>query len=249
MRAKISLRNVCVNGIDTHARSSTIRQMLFTKNSILSTKIPILKNINFDAKDGDRIGILGSNGSGKSSLLKVISGNYPIHSGTCIVEGRIAPLVEMGAGFDDELSGRQNIKLSYAYRGKLAEYSKDVEEKIIDFAELDEKIDLPLKTYSSGMRIRLAFASVIFQQPDILLLDEVFATGDAGFIEKSRMMMKKKWDEVPIAIFVSHSAKEISDLCNKCFIMDKGELIDAGSTDKMIDKYQKEILHLKESSS
>ena len=245
VKAKISLKNVCVNGIDTHARSSTIRQMFFTKKKVFSTKIPILKNINFDAQEGDRIGILGTNGSGKSSLLKVISGNYPIHSGERFVQGMVVPLVEMGAGFDDEISGRQNIKISYAYRGKLADYSQAVEEEIIEFAELGEKIDLPLKTYSSGMRIRLAFSSVIFQQPDILLLDEVFATGDAGFIDKSYKMMKKKWNEVPIAIFVSHSADEIADLCNKCFIMHNGEIISFGDTDKMISKYQKEILHLK----
>ena len=244
MEAKITLENVCVNGVDTHARSSSIRQMLFTKNNVYSPKIPILKNVNFKACRGDRIGVLGANGSGKSSLLKVISGNYPIHSGKLTVKGKIAPLIEMGAGFDGELTGRSNIKISYAYRGKLAEYSKEIEKKIIEFSELEEKIDLPLKTYSSGMVIRLAFSSAIFQQPDILLLDEIFAAGDAGFIEKSHKMMKKKWNEVQIAIFVTHSINEIADLCNKCFIMHDGGIIASGDTDKMIDKYQKKILHL-----
>lgn len=244
MEAKIILKDVCVNGIDTHARSSTIRQMLLHKKSMRAPTIPILKNINFEAKKGDKIGILGSNGSGKSSLLKVISGNYPVHSGSVEVHGKIAPLIEMGAGFDGQSTGRKNIKLSYAYRGKLAEYSEEVEKKIIEFSELEDKIDLPLKTYSSGMVSRLAFSSAIFQQPDILLLDEIFAAGDAGFIEKSYKVMKEKWNEVQIAIFVAHAIDEIANLCNKCFIMQKGEIIAAGETDEMIKKYQEEILHL-----
>jgi len=244
MTAKIILENVSVDGIDTHARSSTIRQMILTRKSAISEKIPILKNVNFEAHKGDRIGILGSNGSGKSSLLKVISGNYPIHAGRLEVVGKIAPLIEMGAGFDTELTGRSNIKISYAYRGKLSEYSKEIEKKIIEFSELEEKIDLPLKTYSSGMVSRLAFSSAIFQQPDILLLDEIFAAGDAGFIEKSYKIMKQKWNEVQIAIFVSHSINEIIELCNKCFIMHHGEIIASGETNEMVKKYQKEILHL-----
>lgn len=130
VEAKITLENVSVSGIDTHARASSIRQAFFTRGNIYPHKIPILKNINFSAYKGDRIGVLGSNGSGKSSLLKVISGNYPIHSGKIEVNGKIAPLIEMGAGFDHELTGRRNIKISYAYRGKLAEYSKEVEKKL-----------------------------------------------------------------------------------------------------------------------
>jgi ABC-type polysaccharide/polyol phosphate transport system ATPase subunit len=244
MEAKISLKNVCVDGIDTHARSSTIRQMILHKKSLHSPRIPILKNINFEARKGDKIGVLGTNGSGKSSLLKVISGNYPVHSGSVKVVGKIAPLIEMGAGFDGQSTGRRNIKLSYAYRGKLSEYSQEIEQKIIEFSELEDKIDLPLKTYSSGMVARLAFSSAIFQQPDILLLDEIFAAGDAGFIEKSYKIMKAKWNEVQIAIFVAHSIDEIATLCNKCFIMQKGEIIASGETDKMIKKYQQEILHL-----
>lgn len=177
-------------------------------------------------------------------MLKVISGNYPVHSGSVEVHGKIAPLIEMGAGFDGQSTGRKNIKLSYAYRGKLAEYSEEVEKKIIEFSELEDKIDLPLKTYSSGMVSRLAFSSAIFQQPDILLLDEIFAAGDAGFIEKSYKVMKEKWNEVQIAIFVAHAIDEIANLCNKCFIMQKGEIIAAGETDEMIKKYQEEILHL-----
>ena len=128
--------------------------------------------------------------------------------------------------------------------GTIERQIKEIERKIIEFSELEDKIDLPLKTYSSGMIARLAFSSAIFQQPDILLLDEIFAAGDAGFIEKSHKIMKAKWNEVQIAIFVAHSIDEIATLCNKCFIMQKGEIIASGETDEMIEKYQHEILHL-----
>ncbi len=214
------------------------------RGNIRSTHIPILSDVSFEAKHGDRIGVIGINGSGKSSLLKVISGNYPIHAGVRLVEGTMAPLIEMGAGFDPEISGRRNIKLTYAFRGKLKEYSRAVEEEIIDFAELGEKIDLPLKTYSSGMRARLAFASAIFQSPDILLMDEVFATGDVSFIEKSRAMMLKKVSEVSIAIMVHHGLREIMELCNRGMVVHHGKIMAEGSMREMAEYYNNEIVHL-----
>lgn len=214
------------------------------RGNIRSTHIPILSDVSFEAKHGDRIGVIGINGSGKSSLLKVISGNYPIHAGVRLVEGTMAPLIEMGAGFDPEISGRRNIKLTYAFRGKLKEYSRAVEEEIIDFAELGEKIDLPLKTYSSGMRARLAFASAIFQSPDILLMDEVFATGDVSFIEKSRAMMLKKVSEVSIAIMVNHGLREIMELCNRGMVVHHGKIMAEGSMREMAEYYNNEIVHL-----
>jgi lipopolysaccharide transport system ATP-binding protein len=203
----------------------------------LSISLSLL--ISLTVRPGDRLGILGLNGSGKSSLLKVISGNYPIHAGTRHVSGNVVPLIEMGAGFDAELPGRRNIKVSYAYRGRLRDYSKAVEEQVIAFAELGDKIDLPLKTYSSGMNSRLAFASAIFQEPDILLLDEIFAAGDAGFVEKSTHYMKKKWEEAAISIIVSHGAGEIEQLCNRCIIMDKGRLIADGAPTTVIAEYNR----------
>ena len=163
----IKLNNVSVNGIDTSTRASSIRQLIASdKKKIKSSVIPILDNISFEAKPGDRIGLVGRNGSGKSSLLKVICGIYPIESGKIEKRGTVAPLVEMGVGFNQELSGRQNIKLTLIYSGRLGSYSKELEEEIIEFSELGDKIDLPLKTYSSGMQSRLAFSASIFQKPE-----------------------------------------------------------------------------------
>lgn len=248
MKAKIKLDNVSVYGVDTHARAATIRQWILRRKSLKSTRIPILENVTFEANDGDRIAILGMNGSGKSSLLKVISGNYPIHDGRREVEGVVAPIIEMGAGFDVEMTGRRNIKLSYAYRGKLRDYSPMVEEKIIAFSEIGDKIDLPLKTYSSGMVARLAFASAIFQDPDILLLDEIFATGDAGFIEKSCQLLKQKVNSVSIAIMVSHNLNEVMDVCNRCVLMHKGRILGSGPLNEMYERYQRDILHLEQAA-
>lgn len=161
-----------------------------------------------------------------------------------MVEGMVMPLIEMGAGFEGEMTGRYNIKLSYAYRGKLKNYSKEVEDQIIEFSELGEKIDLPLKTYSSGMLARLAFSSAIFQDPDILLLDEIFATGDAGFVEKARAVMRKKVDNVAITIMVSHDDNEFIGLCNRFVLMDGGRVIDEGKQADILEKYRKDILHV-----
>ncbi len=237
--ALINLQNIVVNGVDTQARAQTLRQWFVGRKSMRPINIPILTDVSLVVRPGDRLGILGLNGSGKSSLLKVISGNYPIHGGTRQVIGNVVPLIEMGAGFDPELSGRRNIKVSYAYRGRLREYTQEIEQKIIDFAELGDKIDLPLKTYSTGMASRLAFASAIFQQPEILLLDEIFAAGDASFVEKSTIYMKKKWEEAAISIIVSHSHGEMEKLCNRCVIMLKGRLVADGAPPDIIAEYQR----------
>ncbi len=244
MEAKIKLEHISVEGVDTYARAAGLKQWFLRSGDLRSTKIPILTDISFEANHGDRVGVIGMNGSGKSSLLKVISGNYPIHSGKRTVTGMIAPLIEMGAGFDPEISGRRNIKLSYAFRGKLKYYNREVEEEIIAFTELGEKIDLPLKTYSSGMRSRLAFGSAIFQDPDILLLDEVFATGDAAFVEKSRNLMLQKVSAVSIAIMVNHGMREIMELCNRGIVVHRGRIVAEGTMRDMAELYNKEILHL-----
>lgn len=237
--ALIDLRNVSVNGVDTQARARTLRQWFVRRETLRPIKIPIIVDLSLTVRPGDRLGVLGLNGSGKSSLLKVISGNYPIHAGERIVHGNVVPLIEMGAGFDPELPGRRNIKVSYAYRGRLREYNKEIEQRIIDFAELGDKIDLPLKTYSTGMASRLAFASAIFQQPDILLLDEIFAAGDASFVEKSTTYMKKKWEEASISIIVSHGPGDIEKLCNRCIIMQQGRLVADGRPGDVIAEYHR----------
>jgi len=244
MSALIDLKNISVFGVDTHARAATLRRWFVRRQSFKSPQIPILRDVTLNAQPGDRIGIFGKNGSGKSSLLKVISGNYPIHEGSYDVRGTIVPIIEMGAGFEGEMSGRKNIEITYAYRGKLRSYSPEIEEKIIEFSELGDKIDLPLKSYSSGMRARLAFSSAIFQDPDILLLDEVLATGDGGFVEKSLSAIKSKIDRAAITVFVSHNHKEMTDICNRFLLMHQGRIINEGSAQDMLKQYESDILHI-----
>ena len=249
MTALINLTNVDVFGIDTLTRASSLRQWFIKHQSLRPIRIPILREINFTAKAGERIALLGLNGSGKSSMLKVISGNYPIHAGKREVIGSVVPLIEMGAGFEPEITGRSNIKLSFAYRGRLREYSKELEEKIIEFSELGDKIDLPLKTYSSGMASRLAFSSAIFQDPEILLLDEVLAAGDAGFTHKSTQMLHSKIDKANITIVVSHSVEQVREMCNRFVLVHQGRIINDGSAKDVIRQYQVDILKLEDASA
>lgn len=235
--AFIKLKDVFVESDDVKNRASSIRNLIFAKQSLKAEVIPILKNINFEAKMGDKVGIIGGNGSGKSSLLKTIAGIYPIKSGSVKLSGNLVPLIEMGIGFDEELSGRQNIKLALCYSGRINQYSKELEQEIIEFSELSEKIDNPLKNFSSGMVARLAFSCSIFNDPDILLLDEVFATGDASFVQKSYNFMLKKFKNTAITIMVNHSSKEIEKICNRCILMKDGCIIEDGKTDEVLSKY------------
>jgi len=244
MTASIKLKNVNVSGIDTLQRASSLRQWFIKRKSLRSIQIPILRDINFTAKAGDRIALIGMNGSGKSSMLKVISGNYPIESGLREVHGTIVPLIEMGAGFEAEITGRANIKLSFAYRGRLQDYSKELEEQIVEFSELGDKIDLPLKTYSSGMYSRLAFSSAIFQDPEILMLDEVLAAGDAGFAEKSMKMLMSKIDRANITLIVNHSIEQVKNICNRFVLLNQGRIINDGKADDVIKQYESDILHM-----
>lgn len=240
--AHIKIQNLDVTGIDISKRALSLRSFLLGKGKQGGDdRIPILKKINFEAQPGDRIGLVGKNGCGKSSLLKAIAGIYPPEAGSLEVEGSIAPLIEMGLGFDPELTGRQNIKLGLIYSGRIHEYSIELEEKIINFSELGDNIDLPFKNYSSGMCARLAFSTAVFQKPDVLLLDEVFAVGDSGFLEKSKQFMLNKLEHVPIAIMVNHSRDLVLELCNKCYLMEKGEIIMSGSPADIMNVYEKSL--------
>lgn len=238
--AHIKLENIYVEGVNTAERALGLRQAMLRQQSVVAKKIPIINGISFEARDGDKIGIIGRNGSGKSSLLKVIAGIYPVRLGNVKVIGKVAPLIEMGIGFDKELSGRENIKLAMVYSNRLLDYNQEIVNKIINFTELGDKIDVPLKTYSSGMKARLAFAVAVFQSPDILLLDEVFAVGDKKFIKKSEKLMKEKLNRASIAIMVNHSPEIMMNLCNKCIYIKDGKIVEEGSPKKIMSIYEQE---------
>lgn len=235
----IKLIDGVVEGVDVSARANGLRQFLLGRGSLQSVSIPILRNINFSASSGEKIAFVGSNGSGKSSLLKVLANIYPLKSGALHVHGQVAAIIEMGIGFDPELSGRKNIKLALVYSNMLSLYTKELEEEIIEFSELGSKIDLPLKGYSSGMLSRLAFSISMMQHPDILLLDEVFAVGDAHFVEKAKKVMRAKFMKAPIAVLVSHSEEMVKEMCDKAVLLKNGEIVDIDTPTAIYAQYNK----------
>ena len=197
-----------------------------------------LKDINFDIKKGERLGVLGLNGSGKSTLLKVVSGVLKPSTGSVQTRGVIAPLLELGAGFSPEYTGRENI---YLY-GSVLGYSKDfLDEKfdeIVDFSELGEFIEVPVKNYSSGMKSRLGFSIATVVEPDILILDEVLSVGDKIFRSKSEKKVMSMFDRGVTVLFVSHSLEQVQRICDKAIILDSGRLVANGPVEKVARIYK-----------
>jgi ABC-type polysaccharide/polyol phosphate transport system ATPase subunit len=238
--ASINIENLYVSGIDNLARSETLKEFVIkglTRKIKKQVKIPILKGISLKVNEGDVLGVVGKNGSGKSSLLKAIAGIYSEEKGKVVTEGTITPVIEMGLGFSPEMSGYDNIKLGFVYSGRIDKHNEKVVQRIIDFSELEEKIDIPLKYYSSGMVARLAFAVSCMQDSDILLLDEVFATGDEQFRTKSYNYMKKKIRNTAITIMVNHNRDEILNICNRCIMMEDGKIVIDGTPAEVFNCY------------
>lgn len=202
-------------------------------------KFLALNNINLHIKDGDRIGIIGPNGAGKSSLLKIISGVLHPSSGQITVRGNIQPLIEVGAGFNPEFSGRENIYINGYMLGFTKSQIKEKEQDIIEFAELNEFIDVPIKYYSSGMAVRLAFAVATSIDPEILVFDEMLSAGDMHFMNKAKKRMDALLEMAKILIFVTHDFGLLSQICEKTIVLDKGQIVYTGSTAQAIDYYEK----------
>ena len=196
-----------------------------------------LKNINFELNKGDRLGILGLNGAGKSTLLKIIAGVYKPTTGKVTRHGHIAPMIELGAGFDPNYTGRENIFLYGSVLGFSREFLESKYEEILEFSELGEFIDVPIKNYSSGMRARLGFSIATVVEPEILILDEVLSVGDAKFRKKCEKKMKGMFDHGVTVLFVSHSLEQVKRLCNKAILLEHGELIAQGDIQEVAAIY------------
>lgn len=201
-------------------------------------KFSALKNISLQIQDGDRLGIIGSNGAGKSSLLKVICGILSPTSGHVTVNGNIQPLIEVGAGFNPEFSGRENIYINGYMLGFTKKQIQEKEKEIIDFSELDEFIDVPIKYYSSGMSVRLAFAVATSIEPEILVFDEMLSAGDMHFMNKAKKRMDLLLKMARILICVSHDFGLIEKICNKVIVMSKGEIVFTGTAEDSISYYK-----------
>lgn len=205
-------------------------------------KFYALKDVSFEVKKGDRIAVLGFNGAGKSTLLKTIVGVYKPTSGTVYKNGVIAPLIELGAGFDPNYSGRENIYLYGAILGYSREYLDSKIDEIIDFSELGHFIELPIKNYSSGMRSRLGFSIATAVEPDILILDEVLSVGDAKFRKKSLAKVKSLFDTGVTVVFVSHSIDQVRAICNKAILLEHGEVLAYGDVEEVTAIYEEKTV-------
>lgn len=201
-----------------------------------------LDNISFDIKKGETVGIIGPNGSGKSTILKLIAGVMWPTSGKVTVHGKVSPLIELGAGMHPELTGRENIYLNGSILGlKRKQIDQNIED-IINFSEIRNFIDQPIKHYSSGMYMRLAFSIAIHVKPEILIIDEILAVGDQNFQQKCFDYMEslKKSRDITI-VFVSHALKQIEKFCSRCIYINKHQIQFDGSPDKAINNYQQSV--------
>jgi len=212
-------------------------QAIFKKQKTLE-RVHALKNLNFSIKKGETVGVVGKNGAGKSTLLKLIAGvSFPT-SGEVKVNGRIAPLIELGAGFHPELTGKENIFLNGVILGMEEGYLVYKFKDIVDFSEIEMKfIYTPVKYYSSGMYMRLAFAVAVFTQPEILLVDEILAVGDIAFQEKCLKKMAEFKRQGVTIIFVSHALETVKSFCSRVIYLKKGELIYDGNVEEGINRY------------
>ena len=198
-----------------------------------------LKDVSISVEKGDVFGLVGLNGSGKSTLLKIVAGVFKPSKGSCTVVGSLAPLIELGAGFDMDLTARENIYLNGAVLGHNKQYMDSKFDEIVEFSELREFLDVPLKNYSSGMVARIAFAIATVTKPDILISDEVLSVGDFLFQEKCEKRIKELMQNGTTIFLVSHSIMQIEKLCTKVAWIEKGRVKMIGPTQEVCDEYKK----------
>lgn len=201
-----------------------------------SDKVAV-KDVNLTIKEGDRLGIVGRNGAGKSTLLHMIAGLSSPTSGEIVVEGKVTSIMTLGLGLRDDLSGRENIYIDGEMQGKNRDHIDPMIEEVISFADLGEFIDYPVRTYSTGMKARLAFAMIAFIEPEILIIDEALAVGDASFATKATTRIKEICAKGKIVIIVSHGMESIKAICNRCLWMDSGSVVMDGSPDEVTKAY------------
>jgi ABC-2 type transport system ATP-binding protein len=237
----IKVNNISKNFHYTSGRAGTIKSaftnVFKSKESKNKDIQHALKDISFEIKKGEFYGIVGRNGSGKSTLLKMIAGIYQPNSGTIEVQGKLVPFIELGVGFNPELTGRENVYLNGALLGFTRKEVEAQYQEIVEFAELEKFMDQQLKNYSSGMQVRLAFAMAVRAKADILLIDEVLAVGDADFQRKCFEYFKQLKQKKITVVFISHDMNAVSEYCDRAMLVDKNEVIDIGPTNEITQKY------------
>ncbi len=236
----IRLENVTQRFRVIHERPDTLRELFskFLLKGISYHDLDAVKDVSLEVPKGQMLGLIGRNGSGKSTLLKIIAGVFRPTAGRVYIEGSIAPLIELGAGFHHELTGRENILLNGLLMGYSKEDMRKREQSIIDFAEIEEFIDAPIKQYSSGMHTRLAFAVATEVNPQILILDEILAVGDTGFQDKCFARIQDFRRAGKTILLVSHAMALVTRLCDRAVLLDKGSIIADGDPSEVVSFYK-----------
>ena len=238
----IKVKNLSMEFKVSKDKIDTLKEFLIRtiKRNKSGTKIvTALEDVSFEIPKGDRVGIVGFNGAGKSTLLKILAGVYDATEGTIETKGKIAPLLELGAGFDYNYTGKNNIFLNGAFLGYSEDFLKEKYDEILEFSELGDAINYHVKTYSSGMRAKLGFSIATIVEPDILILDEILSVGDIRFRKKSADKIRSLINSGITVLLVSHSVAQIRDLCNKAIWIDEGKLKMYGEVNKVCDAYVK----------
>ncbi|MHC1732026.1 MAG: ABC transporter ATP-binding protein [Bacteroidales bacterium] len=211
----------------------------FNENNKGSTRFWALKDVSFEIKHGESVGVIGRNGAGKSTLLKMISRITRPSRGKLIIFERVTSLLEIGTGFNFELSGRDNVYLNGSFLGMPISEIRSKFDEIVAFSEIEEFIDTPVKYYSSGMFVRLAFSVAVHLSPELLLLDEVLSVGDAGFRRKSEIRMKELLNSGATIVLISHDMNAIKDICQRAIWLDSGSIRMDGKAENVIDEYSR----------
>ena len=242
-KTAIEVDNVSMKFNLSREKVDSLKDYIFKtiKREIQYNEFWALKNVSFSVEKGDRVGILGLNGAGKSTLLKVISGVFKPTEGHVDKHGKMVPLLELGAGFDPQYTGKENIYLYGAMLGYTKKFIDSKYDEIVEFSELQKFMDVPVKNYSSGMKSRLGFSIATVVEPKILILDEVLSVGDAKFRKKSEKKIMSMFDSGVTVLFVSHTLEQVQRLCNKAMILEKGKLIAYGDIDPISEQYSKMI--------
>jgi len=240
---KVEVKNVSIDYLIGDIKDIGLKDFIIRKIQKQDDRrvFKALDGVSFTLEEGDSCGIIGKNGAGKSTLLKVISGIMRPSSGYAHVEGNIAALLELGSGFDPNLTVRENTYLRGAMLGYTRQFMNDVYSDVIAFAELEEFQDMAYKKLSSGMKSRLAFSIACLVKPEILILDEVLSVGDAEFRVKSEAKMKEIIDGGAITLFVSHSLGQVRKVCNKALWLEKGKQIAFGDCQEVCDAYERQL--------
>ena len=233
----IRANDISMRYLMTYDRIQSIKEYIvqMLRGKIKYEEFWALKNVSFEVERGEVVGIIGHNGAGKSTLLKVISGILKPTGGELEVHGNVVPMLELGSGFDHDLTGRENIFLNGSILGYSEKYLKEKYDQIVEFSELGKFIDVPIRNYSSGMLMRLAFSIATVVQPEILIVDEILAVGDAAFQEKSKARMLELMSGGTTVLFVSHSLEQIREMCDRVIWLEQGQVKAIGRSNDICD--------------